>query len=131
MKCYIDLARTQKDFFPVFGAPSITSYFFKLTISSCFLLSFKRSEDIFDCDRRDNNNTEDLQFFRVVHNINCFFFFLSLFRSSLTSVLLLLISCTGSLSTGAFISFNVLLFPDHSPSERAWDEDDCQLVFQM
>ena len=25
----------------------------------------------------------------------------------------------------------MLQFPDHSPSERAWDKDDCQLVFQI
>ena len=53
--------------------------------------------------------------------------FLVLFRVSIWLLLLLtLIGCTGSLSMGVF-----LLRVTISRSERAWEEDDCQVVFQF
>ena len=52
--------------------------------------------------------------------------FLVLFRVSIWLLLLLtLIGCPWELF------FYGSLFPDHSPSERAWEEDDCQMVFQF
>ena len=56
--------------------------------------------------------------------------FLVLFRVSIW--LLLLLTLIGVLEACPWeFFFCMSLFPDHSPSERAWDEDDCQMVFQF
>ena len=72
---------------------------------------------------RNSTVKDNISFFGVSTILIASFFFCCL-ESLSNFFLLLIIGCTRSMSMGAF-SYVLQLFPFHSPSERALDEDDC------